>query len=96
MVRVLKKVLFVKHCDLCKKYGGALTTHVTGECCRYEKDGTEKSSFHTAKKGRKKNYRVNQNFAQLTKKIDKLEKALRMSGKTGKKRHNKDSNSNSE
>jgi hypothetical protein len=39
---------------------------------------------------------VNQNFAQLTKKIHKLVKALKKSGKKGKKRHYKDSNSNSE
>ncbi len=69
---------------------------MTCECCKYEKDGTEKSSFCTAKKGRKKNYLVNQNFAQLTKKINKLEKALKKSGEKGKKRSYKDSNSNSE
>jgi hypothetical protein len=75
---------------------GAHTTHTTSECCRYKKDGTEKSSFHTAKKGKKKNYPVNQNFAQLTKKMDKLEKALKKSSKKGKKRCYKDSDSNSE
>jgi hypothetical protein len=48
---------------------------------KYEKDGTEKSSFRAAKKGGKKNYPVNQNFTQLTKKIKKLEKALKKSGK---------------
>ena len=30
-VRVPKKVRFEKHCDLCKKHGGAHTTHSTGE-----------------------------------------------------------------
>jgi hypothetical protein len=94
-VRVPKKVRFEKHCDLCKKHGGAHTTHSTGECCKYKKDGTEKSSFHAAKKGGKKKYPVNQNFAQLTEKINKLEKALKKSGKKGKKRYYKDSNSNS-
>jgi hypothetical protein len=93
---VPKKVQFEKHCNLCKKYGGAHTTHTTCECCKYEKDGTEKSSFCAAKKGRKKNYPVNQNFAQLTNKVAKLEKALKKSRKKGKKRHYKDSNSNSE
>jgi hypothetical protein len=95
MVRVPKKVQFEKHCNLCKKHGGAHTTHTTRECHKYEKDGTDKSSFCAAKKGRKKNYPVNQNFAQLTEKIDKLEKALKRSGKKGKKCHYKDSNSNS-
>jgi hypothetical protein len=80
-VCVPKKVQFEKHCDLCKKHGGAHTTHTTRECRKYEKDGTEKSSFPTAKKGGKKNYPVNQNFGQLTNKIAKLEKALKKSGK---------------
>ena len=71
-------------------------THSTGEHRKYEKDGTEKSSFRTAKKGGKKKYPVNQNFAQLTKKIDKLEKALKKSGEKGKKRRYKDSDSHSE
>jgi hypothetical protein len=80
-VHIPKKVRFEKNCNLCKKHGGAHTTHTTRECCKYEKDGTEKSSFRAAKKGGKKNYPVNQNFAQLTRKIEKLEKALKKSGK---------------
>ncbi len=40
-VRVSKKVQFEKRCDLCKKHGGTHTTHMTNECCKYEKDGTE-------------------------------------------------------
>jgi hypothetical protein len=80
-VHIPKKVWFEKHCNLCKNHGGAHTTHTTRECHKYEKDGTQKSSFRAAKKGGKKNYPVNKNFAQLTKKIDKLEKALKKSGK---------------
>ncbi len=95
-VHIPKKVWFEKNCDLCKKHRGAHTTHTTRECRKYEKDGTEKSSFHAAKKGGKKNYPMNQNFAQLTKKIKKLEKALKKSGKKGKKRSYEDSNSDSE
>jgi hypothetical protein len=95
-VRVPKKVRFEKHCDLCKKHGGARTTHNTVECRKYKKDGTEKSSFRAAKKSGKRSYPVNQNLAQLTKKIEKLEKALKKSGKKGKKRCYEDSNSNSE
>jgi hypothetical protein len=53
-VRVPKKVQFEKHCNLCKKHGGAHTTHTTRECHRYEKNGTEKSSFRTAKKGERR------------------------------------------
>ncbi len=94
--RVPKKVCFEKHCNLCKKHGGTHTMHNTSECCRFEKDGKEKSSFRAAKKGGYNWNPVNQNFAQLTNKIKKLEKALKKSGKKGKKRHCEDSDSDSE
>jgi hypothetical protein len=42
MARVPKKVQFEKHCNLCKKHGGAYTRHNTRDCCRYEKDRKEK------------------------------------------------------
>ena len=93
--RVPKKVRFEKNCNLCKKHGGAHTTHSTGECRKYEKDRTLKASFRAAKKGGKKSYPLNQNFAQLTEKIEKLEKALKKSGKRGKKRRYEDSDSDS-
>ncbi len=96
MVWVPKKVRFEKHCDLCKKHGGAHTMHNTSDCCRLEKDGKEKSSFRAAKKGGYNRNPINQNFAQLSDKIEKLEKALKKSGKKGKKRRYKDSDSNSE
>jgi hypothetical protein len=95
-VRVPKKVCFEKHCNLCKKHGGACTMHNNCDCLRFEKDGKEKSDFRAAKKGGKKGNPVNHNFAQLTKKIKKLENALKKSGKKGKKCRYKDSNSNSE
>jgi hypothetical protein len=68
---------------------------MTRDCCKYE-DGAEKSSFRAIKKGEKKNYTISQNFAQLTEKIDKLEKALKKSGKKGKEHRYKDSDSDSE
>jgi hypothetical protein len=95
-VRVPMKVQFEKHCELCKRHGGAHTMHMTRDCHRFEKDGTEKSSFRATKKGGKKSYPVNQNFAQLTKKIKKLEKSLKKSGKKGKKCRYEDSDSDSE
>jgi hypothetical protein len=91
--RVPKKVHFEKHCDLCRKHGGAHTMHNTCDFCRFEKDGKEKSSLHAAKKGGYKSNPINQNFAQLTDKIKKLEKALKKSGKKGQKRHWEDSDS---
>ncbi len=66
---VLKKVIFEKHCNLCKKYGGGHTTHNTKDCHRYKKDGKEKSEFLAAKKGGKKTNPVRQNFVQLSKKL---------------------------
>ncbi len=74
---------------------GVHTTHNTSDCCSLEKDGKEKSSFCTAKKGGYNWNPVTQNFAQLTNKIKKLEKALKKSSKKGKKCHYEDSNSNS-
>jgi hypothetical protein len=49
-IRVPKKVRFEKHCDLCKKHGGAHTTHNTSDCHGFEKDGKEKSSFRPLRK----------------------------------------------
>jgi hypothetical protein len=71
-VQVPKKVQFEKHCKLCKKHGGAHTTHTTRDCRRFEKDGKEKSSFRAAKKGGHKSNLVNQTFTQLTKKSRSL------------------------
>ncbi len=84
LARVPKKVRFKKHCNLCKKHGGAHTTHNTRDCRRFKKDGKEKSGFHTAKKGWYKSNLVNQNFAQLTNNIRKLERHWRGLVKKGK------------
>jgi hypothetical protein len=61
-VRVPKKVRFEKHCNLCKEHGGAYTMHNTRDCCRFEKDGKEKSNFCATKKGGQKGNPVNHNF----------------------------------
>jgi hypothetical protein len=75
--------------------GGEKTTHNTCDFCRYEKDGKVKSKFRAAKKGGKKVNPVNQNFAQLSKKLDKLEKALKKSSKKAQKHQSEDSDSDS-
>jgi hypothetical protein len=80
--RVPKRVCFEKHCNLC-------------DCCRFEKNGKEKSDFHAAKKGGRKGDPLNHNYAQLTKKIEKLEKALKKSGMKGRKHQYEDSDSDS-
>ncbi len=94
--RVLKKVRTEKHCDLCKKHGGAYTMHNTHSCLRFEKDGTEKSNFRTGKKGRKKPYPTKQSLAQLSKKLNKLEKVLKTKDTKKWKRRRSDSDSDSE
>jgi hypothetical protein len=94
--RVPKKVRTEKHCDLCKKHGGAYTTHYTRDCRRFEKDGTEKSDFRAPKKGRKKPSPTKQSFAQLSEKLDKLEKVLKKRDTKNWKRRRSDSNFDSE
>jgi hypothetical protein len=89
-IHVSKKVYFEKHCNLSKKHGGKYTMHNTRECRRFKKDGKEKPNFCAAKKGGKKSSPVNNSFAQLTEKIEKLKKALKNYRKKGKKRHYKD------
>jgi hypothetical protein len=83
--RVPKKVRFEKHCNLCKRHGGTYTMHNTRDCRRFEEDRNEKSNFRTAEKGGKKANPGNQNFTQLTKKIEKLEKVLKKSSKKAQK-----------
>jgi hypothetical protein len=56
---------------------GAYTMHNTRDCRQFEKDGTEKSDFHAAKKGGKKPNPTKQYFAQLSKKLDQLEKVIK-------------------
>jgi hypothetical protein len=70
------------------------TTHVSVVGLRK----TERRSPISAqiRKAVRKNYPVKNYFAQLTEKIKKLEKGLKMSGKKGTKHHYKDSNSDSE
>jgi hypothetical protein len=95
-LRVPKKVRFKKSCKLCKKYGGAHTTHATKDCRKYKKDGTAKANFRAAKKAGKKPNPAKQSLAQLSKKLDKLEKTLKNASHKSKKRPKDDSDSDSE
>ena len=90
-----KKVCFKKSCELCKKHGGAHTTHATKDCCKYEKDGMLKADFCAAKKAGKKPNPAKQSFAQLSKNLDKLEKTLKKASHKFKKCRRDNSNSNS-
>jgi hypothetical protein len=55
---------------------GAYTMHNTKDCHNYEKDGSEKDDFHAAKNGRKRPNPAKKFFMQLSKKLEKLEKAI--------------------
>ncbi len=90
-----KKVRFEWSYELCKTHGGAHTTHATKDCHRYKKDGTVKANFCTAKKAAKKHNPAKQLFAQLSKKLDKLEKTLKKASHKSKKRGRDNSNSDS-
>ncbi len=91
-----KKVRFKKSCELCKKYGGVHTTHATKDCCKYEKDRMAKADFRAAKKAGKKPNPAKQLFAQLSKKLDKLEKTLKKASHKSKKCCRDNSGSDSE
>ncbi len=43
--QISKKAKVKKRCALCQKHRGVHTTHNTGECHKYEKDGTLKNGF---------------------------------------------------
>ncbi len=75
--KIPKKARTEKHCDLCKKHGGAYTAHNTQDYCRYEKSGNEKSNFRATKKGAKKPNPTKQSFARFCEKMDKLEKVIK-------------------
>ncbi len=92
-----KKARTEKHCYLCKKHGGAYTTHNTQDCRRYKKSGNEKSDFRATKKGARKPNPTKQSFAQLCEKMDKLEKVIKkQDAKRKKRRHSSDTDSDSE
>jgi hypothetical protein len=93
--QVSKKVHFKKSCKLCKNYGGMDTTHAAKDCCRYKKDRMVKANFCAAKNAGKKPNPAKQLFAQLSKKLDKLEKTLKKASLKSKKCHRDDSNSDS-
>ncbi len=63
-----KKVCFKKSCN---------AMHATKDCHKYEKDETAKANLHSAKKSGKKPNPAKQLLAQLSKKLDKLEKTLK-------------------
>jgi hypothetical protein len=89
-----------KHCALCKKHGGAHNTHNTGDCKKYNSDGTPKKGFagkNAQRNPRNENAQREQksNYAQLSAKIAKLEKSNKKLKRANKKRRS-DSDSDSD
>jgi hypothetical protein len=95
MAWVPKKACTKKHCNLCKKHGSMHAMHNTRDCHTYEKDRLEKVDIHVAKKKKKKLNPAKNSFAQLSKKLDKLKKAIKRQGTKWKKHHRDNSNSDS-
>ena len=60
--RVPKKACTEKIWDLCKKHGGAHTTHNTEDCKKYKKGGALKKGFKPKGKSNR-----SENFAQIMK-----------------------------
>ncbi len=88
-----------KHCALCKKHGGTHNTHNTGDCKKFNSDGTLKKGFagknaqhpsHNECASRKQNA----SYVQLSMKIAKLEKSNKKL-KRARKNHKRDYDSNS-
>eukprot|EP00804_Cyclotella_cryptica_P008970 CCRYP_012048-RA/>CCRYP_012048-RA protein AED:0.32 eAED:0.32 QI:0/-1/0/1/-1/1/1/0/106 len=75
-----------KHCALCKKHGGTHAMHNTSDCRKYEKDSKLKKRFSKGQHGstalEKKTASA---FAQLSAKVEKLEKANKRLKKSSKK-----------
>ena len=103
--QISKKAKVKKRCALCQKHRGVHTTHNTGECHKYEKDGTLQKSFSVkASAGKKgagggKKQAYGNSFAQVMERFSKLEKVVKKSNKYAKKkkpRHDSSDSSDSD
>jgi hypothetical protein len=99
--RIPKKARSEKYCALCKKHGGAHTTHDTGSCSKYEKDGKEKAGWGSkspasAQGKYKKNDSYKSSFAAIEKRCHKLEKRLKKVKSSHKKKRYASSSSDSD
>ena len=89
-----------KHCALCKKHGGTQNTHNTGDCKKYNSDGTPKKGFEGKNVQRNScnecaSRDQSNSYAQLSTKIAKLEKSNgKLKHATKKCKCNYDSDSN--
>ena len=80
-----------KHCALCKKHGGTHNTYNTGDCKKFNSDGTPKKGF-AGKNAQHPlhnecaSHEQNASYAQLSVKIAKLEKSNKKLKRAKKKR----------
>ena len=74
---------------------GARILYTLPKTAASEKDRMTKADFHAAKKAGRKSNPMKQSFAQLSKKLDMLEKTLKKAFKKSKKRRRDDSDSDS-
>ena len=94
--RIPKKARTEKIFDLCKKHGGAHTTHNTGDCKKYEKGGARKKGFKQKGKSNK-----SENFVQIMKegfaKVTKASKKdlTKVSHKEKKRKQNSENSESS-
>ncbi len=89
--QIPKKVRVKKSCALCQKHGGMHTTHNTGECHKYEKDGTLKNSFSKKAAIGQKCHGIGKkdhanSFAQFMERFSKLKKAVKKTQKSSRKK----------
>ncbi len=94
-IRVSKKACTKEHCNLCKKHGGAYTTHNRKDYHKYEKGGSKKANFCATRKSGKKPNPIKKSFMQMSKKLEKLEKVIKKQSTKLKKRRRDNSNSDS-
>ncbi len=86
-----KKGRTAKYCKWCKAVDGPFTTHNTDECCRFNKDGSQKDKptkpFDSARKSTWKKPGGGEpgQMAYLTEEITKLKKKLKKSKKHKKR-----------
>jgi hypothetical protein len=87
-----------KHCSLCKKHGGAHTTHNTKECRRYNSDGSQKKPAHKPKADKAGREKAGQNYAQIIRQECKkaVRSAFKQSKRGNKRRRHQDSDSDSD
>ena len=98
--QIPKKARVKKSCALCQKYGGAHMTHNTGECRKYNKDGTLQKSFSgKAAVGQKRHgsgkKETFNSFAQIMERFLSLEKTVKKTQKNAGKKKRCQENSNS-